>query len=219
MMPQETSKAAEPVPGSAAEDAARTVDDPLATENVSQDPLSVMMTRVTEAETRLAEAEAEQAKLKDQALRALAEAENTRRRAQREIEERERFALSSFARELTSVVDNLRRAVETVAPDARAADAKLNQFAEGVELTEREFMAILERNGIKRVAPSGLPFDHNLHQAIAQTETREHAPGTVMQVVQAGYTLHGRILRPALVVVAKAPADDSPPGSTVDKTV
>lgn len=219
MMPQETSKAADPVPGAAGEDAVRTADDSLATENLSQDPLSIMMTRVTEAETRLAEAEAEQAKLKDQALRALAEAENTRRRAQREIEERERFALSSFARELTSVVDNLRRAVETVAPDARAADAKLNQFAEGVELTEREFMAILERNGIKRVAPSGLPFDHNLHQAIAQTETREHAPGTVMQVVQAGYTLHGRILRPALVVVAKAPAEDPPPGGTVDKTV
>ena len=78
---------------------------------------------------------------------------------------------------------------------------------------------LLERNGIKRVAPSGLPFDHNLHQAIAQTETREHAPGTVMQVVQAGYTLHGRILRPALVVVAKAPAEDPPPGGTVDKTV
>jgi len=208
MMPQETSNS--DVPNSA--------DESLATDNPSQDPLSLMMARVAEAETRLAEAEAEQAKLKDQALRALAEAENTRRRAQREIEERGRFALSSFARELTSVVDNLRRALETVPPDARSADAKLNQFAEGVELTEREFMAILERNGIKRVAPNGLPFDHNLHQAIAQAESREVAPGTVMQVVQAGYTLQGRILRPALVVVAKAPAGETPPGATIDQT-
>lgn len=209
MMPQDTSNS--DVPNSA--------DESLATENLSQDPLSLMMARVAEAEARLAAAESEQAKLKDQALRALAEAENTRRRAQREIEERERFALSSFARELTSVVDNLRRALETVPPDARSADAKLNQFAEGVELTEREFMAILERNGIKRVAPNGLPFDHNLHQAIAQAESRDVVPGTVMQVVQAGYTLQGRILRPALVVVAKAPASEVPPGATIDQTV
>lgn len=209
MMPQDTSNSDSPTPA----------DESLATENLPQAPLSLMMARVAEAEARLAEAEAEQAKLKDQALRALAEAENTRRRAQREIEERERFALSSFARELTSVVDNLRRALETVPPDARSADAKLNQFAEGVELTEREFMAILERNGIKRVAPNGLPFDHNLHQAIAQAESRDVAPGTVMQVVQAGYTLQGRILRPALVVVAKAPPGETPPGATVDQTV
>ncbi len=209
MMPHETSKA----------DEATAAENLRADESLPQDPLSAMVARVAVAETRLAEAEAEQAKLKDQALRALAEAENTRRRAQREIEERERFALSSFARELTSVIDNLRRALETVTPDARNSDTKLNQFAEGVELTEREFMAILERNGIKRVAPSGLPFDHNLHQAIAQAESRDLAPGTVMQVVQAGYTLQGRILRPALVVVAKAPADEIPPGGTINQTV
>jgi len=169
-------------------------------------------------EGRLAEAEAEQGRLKDQALRALAEAENTRRRIQREAEDKERYALSTFARELTSVVDNLRRAVETVPADQRTGDARLEQFAQGVELTEREFMAILERNGIKRIAPAGQPFDHNLHQAIAQTETTEHAPGTVMQVVQAGYTLHGRILRPALVVVAKPPAQAPQPGATLDTT-
>ena len=218
-MPQETSKSDEPPAVPSTDEMARMADDSLTTENLSHDPLGVMMTRVTEMEARLAEAEAEQVKLRDQALRALAEAENTRRRAQREIEERERFALSSFARELVSVVDNLRRAVETLAPDARATDAKLNQFAEGVELTEREFMAILERNGIKRVAPNGQPFDHNLHQAIAQTESADTAPGTVIQVVQAGYTLHGRILRPALVVVAKAPANDVPPGGTIDRNV
>lgn len=160
--------------------------------------------RIAELEARLTAAEAETAAAKDQALRALAEAENTRRRIQRDAEEREKYALSGFARELTSVVDNLRRALETLPAEARTGDARLDQFAQGVELTEREFMAILDRNGIRRVNPLGQAFDHNLHQAIAQAESAEHAPGMVMQVVQAGYTLHGRILRPALVVVAKA---------------
>jgi len=170
--------------------------------------------RIAELETRLAAAEAEAASARDQALRALAEAENTRRRVQREAEEREKYALSGFARELTAVVDNLRRALETLPADARGTDARLDQFAQGVELTEREFMAILDRNGIKRVHPQGQAFDHNLHQAIAQAESAEHAPGTVTQVVQAGYTLHGRILRPALVVVSKALGAGS--GGTID---
>jgi molecular chaperone GrpE len=184
----------------------------------ANDPGGELLARIAELELRLADAELEQGKLKDQALRAMAEAENTRRRMQREAEEKERFALSGFARELTSVVDNLRRAVEMVPAESRGGDSRLEQFAQGVELTEREFMAILERNGIKRVAPSGQPFDHNLHQAIAQAESAAHAPGTVMQVVQAGYTLHGRILRPALVVVAKPSAQNPPAGTTVDTT-
>ena len=180
--------------------------------------LITAMARIHELETKLAESDAEQAKLKDQALRAMAEAENTRRRIQREAEDKERYALSGFARELTSVVDNLRRAMETVTAEQRSGDAKLEQFAQGIELTEREFMSILERNGVKRVAPAGQPFDHNLHQAIAQAESAEHAPGTVMQVVQAGYTLHGGILRPALVVVAKPPTQSPQPGASLDTT-
>ena len=170
--------------------------------------------RISELEARVAAAESEAAGARDQALRALAEAENTRRRVQREAEDREKYALSGFARELTAVVDNLRRALETLPAEARSSDARLDQFAQGVELTEREFMAILDRNGIKRVHPYGQAFDHNLHQAIAQAESTDHPPGTVTQVVQAGYTLHGRILRPALVVVAKAAA--ATPGGSVD---
>lgn len=181
-------------------------------------PAAEPAARIAELETKLAAAEAEASGAKDQALRALAEAENTRRRIQREAEEREKFALSGFARELVGGVDNLRRALETLPGDARTTDARLDQFAQGVELTEREFMAILERNGIKRVHPQGQAFDHNLHQAIAQAESAEHAPGTVLQVVQSGYTLHGRILRPALVVVAKAKAGGAGPGAAVDTT-
>lgn len=212
-MSTEPPKAEEPSAGASSEESGPVTDIGGAT-----DIGAALMSRIAELEGKLAEAEAEQARLKDQALRALAEAENTRRRIQREAEDKERYALSGFARELTSVVDNLRRAVETVPAEQRAGDPKLEQFAQGVELTEREFMAILERNGIKRVAPAGQAFDHNLHQAIAQAESVEHAPGTVMQVVQAGYTLHGRILRPALVVVAKPPAQSSQPGATLDTT-
>jgi molecular chaperone GrpE len=185
-----------------------------ATADASATPPADQAARLAELETRLAAAETEAAGARDQALRALAEAENTRRRVQREAEEREKYALSGFARELTSVVDNLRRALETLPAEARGSDARLDQFVQGVELTEREFMAILDRNGIKRVNPHGQAFDHNLHQAIAQAESAEHAPGTVTQVVQAGYTLHGRILRPALVVVAKAAAGGA--GTTLD---
>lgn len=175
--------------------------------------------RVMAAEARVVEVEEEMSKLREQTLRALAEAENTRRRLGRELEEGLKYAVANFAREIVAVGDNLRRALDTLTQEARAADPKLEQFAQGVELTEREFITILERHGIQRVAAIGQPFDPSLHQAIAQLETTEHAPGTVMQVVQAGFTLHGRILRPALVVVAKARAEGSPPGTSVDTTV
>jgi molecular chaperone GrpE len=175
--------------------------------------------RVMAAEARVVEVEEEMSKLREQTLRALAEAENTRRRLGRELEEGLKYAVANFAREIVAVGDNLRRALDTLTQEARAADPKLEQFAQGVELTEREFITILERHGIQRVAAIGQPFDPSLHQAIAQLETTEHAPGTVMQVVQAGFTLHGRILRPALVVVAKAAAGDAPPpGTAVDTT-
>jgi molecular chaperone GrpE len=212
-MSNEQPKPEDPTPNAGAEG-----ESPFGEFGGGPDLGGALMARIAELEGRLVEAEAEQGRLKDQALRAMAEAENTRRRIQREAEDKERFALSSFARELTSVVDNLRRAIETVPAEQRAGEPRLEQFAQGIELTEREFMAILERNGIKRVAPMGQPFDHNLHQAIAQAESADQAAGTVMQVVQAGYTLHGRILRPALVVVAKPPAQSPQPGATLDTT-
>lgn len=166
---------------------------------------------------RIAELEAEVARLKDQALRALAEQENTRRRAQRDIEENSKFAVSNFARDVLPVGDNLRRALETITAEARAADPALAKFAEGVELTERELLNVLERYGIKRIDPVGQPFDHNLHQAMMQVENATQPPGTVVQVFQPGYTIHGRLLRPAMVTVAKgSPA--GAPGAKVDTT-
>ena len=148
-------------------------------------------------------------------LRALAEAENTRRRAQRDIEENSKYAISGFARDILPVADNLRRAIESVSSEARQADERLDKFVAGVELTEREFLAILERHGIQRFDPTGQPFDHNFHQAMMQVDSPTHAPGTVVQVFQAGYTIHGRLLRPAMVTVAKGSGAEAT-GARVD---
>lgn len=168
-------------------------------------------------EARIAELEAEIARFKDQALRALAEAENTRRRAQREIEDNNRFAVANFARDILPLADNLRRALDTLKPEERAADEKLEKFAQGIELVEREFLATIERQQVRKVDPLGQPFDHNLHQAVMQVEAADKAPATVVQVLQPGYTIHGRLLRPAMVVVSKSgPA--AAPGAGVDTT-
>ncbi len=168
------------------------------------------------AEARVAELEAEVARLKDQALRALAEAENTRRRAQREIEDNSKYAVANLARDMLPLADNLRRALDTLTQEERAADEKLEKFAQGIELVEREFLATLDRQHVKRVDPLGQPFDHNFHQAVMQVETADKAPGTVVQVLQPGYTIHGRLLRPAMVVVAKSGA--ASPGAGIDTT-
>ncbi len=167
-------------------------------------------------EARIAELEAEVARLKDQALRALAEAENTRRRAQRDVEENSKYAVANFARDILPVGDNLRRALEAIPAEARAADESLENFAAGVELTERELLNMLERYGIRRVDPAGQPFDHNFHQAMMQVDSAEHPPGTVVQVFQPGYTIHGRLLRPAMVTVSKGSAAGA--GARVDTT-
>ena len=164
-------------------------------------------------QARIRALESDLARHKDQALRALAEAENTRRRAQREIEDNNKYAVTNFAREMLSVADNLRRALDTLTPDARRADDKLEKFAVGVELTERELLAAFDRFAVKRVDPLGQPFDHNFHQAVMQIDKADATPGTVVQVLQQGYTIHGRLLRPAMVTVAKG---GPVPGAQID---
>lgn len=176
------------------------------------------------AEVRVTELEIEVNRLRDQALRALADAENTRRRAQREIEDNSRYAVANLARDLLPVADNLRRALDSVPANDRAGDQRLEGICAGVELTERELLAVFERFAIKRVDPLGQPFDHNLHQAMFEIETAEYPPGTVAHVLQPGYVIHGRLLRPAMVGVAKAQAGSAPPksggpGTIVDQAV
>jgi molecular chaperone GrpE len=153
---------------------------------------------------RLAALEAENAELKDRALRALADNENNRRRAEREVADARTYGISRFAADTLSVADNLRRTLEAVPAEARAtADAGLKTLLEGVELTEREFLKALEKNGIRRIEPKGERFDPNLHQAMFEIEDKSQPSGTVVQVVQPGFTIGERVLRPALVGVSK----------------
>jgi molecular chaperone GrpE len=156
---------------------------------------------------------AEIAELKDQLLRALAEVENVRRRGQRERDDASKYAITNFAREIVTVVDNLRRAIDTVPAQALESDENLKNLLTGVELTERTLLAALERFGIKRIDPLGQKFDHNLHQAMMHVDDATKPNGTVVQVMQSGYVLHDRLLRPAMVAVSKGgPATAAPAG-------
>ena len=166
-------------------------------------------------EERLAAAEAEAADYKDRTLRAMAEVENVRRRAQREVDEAKKYAVTGFARELLNVADNLRRALASVDP-AKVNDDVVKNLLAGVEATERELLAVFERHGIRRVDPKGQRFDHNLHQAIFEAENTGQPPGTVTEVLQTGYTLHDRLLRPAMVGVAKG---ELKPSERIDTVV
>ena len=158
---------------------------------------------------RVAQLEAEVASLKDQLLRQMAEVENTRRRAQRDREDASKFAVSSFAKELVSVADNLRRALEAVPADGREHDEMLKSLAVGVEATERQLFAAFDRAGIKKIDPTGELFDPNFHQVMFEIENTGKPAGTVVQVLQPGYTIHGRLLREAMVGVAKAGPNES----------
>ena len=155
--------------------------------------------------SRVEELEAENAELKDRMLRAVAEAENTRRRAEREREDIRKYAVSKFAEDMLAVADNLGRALDHVPADARANEA-VSALYDGVELTMKDLKGALERHGIVAVEAKGARFDPNLHQAVYEAETDEAEPGTVVQVLRTGYTIHGRLLRPAMVAVARAAA-------------
>jgi molecular chaperone GrpE len=152
--------------------------------------------------------ETETSRLKDQLLRALADTENVRRRAEREKEDTSKYAVATFARDMLSVADNLRRALESLPPDQAPNDATRNLLA-GVEATERELLAIFERRGLKRIDPMGERFDPNFHQAVFEVPNSGEDPGTVVQVLQPGYIIHDRLLRPAMVGVAKAESADT----------
>ena len=154
----------------------------------------------------LAKAKAEAGQLKDQLLRALAEAENTRRRSQREREDTARYASANLAKDVVQFADNLSRALAAVPAEALAQDETLKNLVEGIAATERQFLTSLERHNIKRIDPMGEKFDANLHQAMLEVPGTGKPAGTVVQVLQPGYLLHDRLLRPALVGVAKADA-------------
>ena len=164
---------------------------------------------------QLAKLQAERDDLKDKLLRTLAEMENLRRRTEREIADAKAYAVTSFARDMLGSSDNLRRALESLPADAmKAADAAAKALHEGVELTERELLKTLERHGVRQIDPQGEKFDPNLHQAMFEAPDATIAKGLVSKVVQIGYKIGERVLRPALVgVSAGAPkAPDAPAG-------
>jgi molecular chaperone GrpE len=153
---------------------------------------------------------AEVEKLKNQLLRTLAEFENYRKRADREREETAKFAISNFSRDLLTVADNLRRALESIPEDHEKPEELLNSLLEGVQITENELLSAFKKHGIQKIDPLDQSFDHHLHQAMFEVENPDVHPGTIVHVMQPGYEISGRLLRPALVGVAKGKNSDGP---------
>ena len=155
-----------------------------------------------DVEQRLAALAAERDEAKDQALRALAEAENTRRRVERERSEALKYATVPLLRDLVKVADHLGRALAAM-PEA-GLDEKAKAFRDGVALTERELLTLLEKHKAEKIEPLGQPLDPNLHEAVFEVPDPSQEPGTVVQVLETGWKLHDRLIRPARVAVAKA---------------
>jgi molecular chaperone GrpE len=159
---------------------------------------------------------AETADLKDRLLRAHAEMENMRKRAEREKEEVSKYAVTRLARDVVTVGDNFQRAIDAVPAGAAEQDAALKSFLEGVTMTERELLNVLERHGIKRIQPMGEPFNPHLHQAVMEMPRTDVPAGTIVQLFPPGFTIEDRVLRPAMVAVAKGgpkPAPEAPVSS------
>src|SRR6187402_3150527 len=163
----------------------------------------------------------ELAEYKDRLLRTLADMENMRKRTEREVTDARIYGISAFARDILGVADNMHRAMQALDDELRAkADDSMKALLDGVELTERELMNVLEKHGVKKIEPLNQKFDPNRHQAMFEVEDASVPSGTVVQVMQAGYLIGERVLRPALVAVSKggakasaAPAANDNPGS------
>jgi len=180
---------------------------PMSEEDNTPDDADAFIAEAAEGE--LAALKAETAALKEQILRYAAEAENTKRRAEREANDARAYAIQKFARDLLGVADNLSRALAHEPTDV--ADAAVKNFVLGVEMTEKELQAAFERNGLKRILPApGDKFDPHQHQAMLEQPGTDYAPGRVVEVMQPGYELLGRLVRPAMVAVAAKAAGAEP---------
>jgi molecular chaperone GrpE len=168
---------------------------------------------------RIAELETELAEMKDRWIRAEAETSNVRARGRREADDARQYAVQKFATDIVEAAENLKRGIDALPPASPGEPEILVKVREGLAGIERSFTAVLERNGIQKTDPVGLPFDPNLHQAMAEQDSEVHAPGTVMQAWTPCWTLHGRLLKPAMVVVAKAANAELPSsGHKLDTT-
>jgi len=156
--------------------------------------------------------------LKDKLLRTLADMENLRRRTEREVADARAYAIAGFAEDLVGVVDNMHRALEVAAESKAVIDGAAKAFVEGVELTERELLKVLEKHGVKKFDPQGAKFDPHLHQALFEVPDPNLPSGTVAQVIQAGYTIGDRVLRPARVGISKGGPKATPPERPAEGT-
>lgn len=192
-------------PREADEDQAKLADSPKAeTPGASPDPGLEVGADLTALLT-------ENAEMRDRLLRTMADMENLRRRTEREKADTARYAITNFARDVLTVGDNLKRTIDHVPAEAAAQDPALKSFLEGVELTERELLNVLDRHGVTRIEPLGARFDPNCHQAMYEVQNPDVPEGTVVDVMQAGYVIGDRCLRPALVAVAKGGAKPGKP--------
>jgi molecular chaperone GrpE len=173
------------------------------------------------ATARITELEAERDDFRDRWMRGEAEMANVRARAKRDVDETRQYAVQKFARDVVEASDNLKRGLDSLPPASEGEPDIVTRVRDGFAGVERSFLALLERNGIKREDPTGALFDANLHQAMSEQETASHPPGTVLQAWTPAWTLNGRLLRPAMVVVAKAPTGEvsGPPGGRINSTV
>lgn len=168
-------------------------------EQLAQEQVDAQATTEEAADDLVVQLQNEVAQLKEEVLRAQAETQNVRRRAEADVEKAHKFSTEKFARELLNVVDNLDRAM-AMSPD----DEVVKPFLEGIEMTHKSFTDTLAKFSVEAINPEGHPFDPELHQAISMVDAPDAEPNTVLNVVQKGYTNHGRLLRPAMVVVSKA---------------
>ena len=192
-------------------------DNPVDTEQPDDNAPQATPESATEGgNDRIAALEAQLAEANDKMLRAMAETENLRRRAERERQDTAKFAVTSFARDILNVSDNLRRALDAITEDQRKASPEFANIYTGVEATERELLRIFENNGIKKLEPLDVPFDPNKHEVMFEGDAPNKAPGTIIQLIAPGYVIHDRLLRPARVGVAKGGMES---GGKVDEEV
>jgi molecular chaperone GrpE len=199
---------ADNTPDGATENAAEQPDQEPAAEASAQEPdvdtLDQEAPSIESLQTRIEELSTELAQTKEQVLRAHADAQNARRRAEQDVEKAHKFGVERFVNDILPVADNLERTIDA----SKSETADLSTLVEGAELTLKSLLDGLNRHKVEQVNPEGEPFDPQLHQAMTAQEQADVEPNTVLNVFQRGYTLHGRLVRPAMVVVSKAPAGD-----------
>jgi len=202
--PNAPSEGQEDQSAAANQNAAETDADMPGTADLTDDQL--IEAEIAGTDRAIEDLELELLQVKDQMLRAVAETENIRKRAQKQTEDAHKYANGNFAKGLLSVADNLRRAIDSVPEDKAESDELVKTLLDGIGAVERELLSAFQQNGIEKLEPIGEPFDPNFHQAMFELESADHQAGTVVQLVAPGYILNGRLLRAAMVGIAKAPA-------------